>query len=178
MEQPTKSKKKTRMTISAIAVALVLCAAPIGSYLFLKSGFTYRLESISQLTPKDLPSNLVSLIDQFAPFEGNARLIHIPGTNETKELDVLFEIDDKIVDRNRFDITSFSEDDTKRRHNINFVDGPEYSGNEQFVLIDTSNVIRGVYPYGEGVGGEIIRHLSVVIPMPEQRSISLNRKTD
>ncbi len=169
------SRMKPKVMISAIAVAVVLCVAPIGSYLFLKGGFQYRLESLNQLVPKDIDPELQMLISEYAPFKGNARLIHVPGTSEKEELSVLDDIDDQIVDRERFDIYSFSANTFTHKHKVDFVKAPAFINQYQFVLIDTSNQVRGVYPFGEDIRKEIIRHLSVVLPMPRQKTITLKR---
>ena len=177
MNQPIKKEGRSiGMIITALAVVAVLCVAPIGSYIFLKGGFDYRLESLNQLQPKELDDQLSDLVATHAPFQGNARLIHIPGSEENDELVVLREIDNQIVDRSRFDIISFASNNSTEKNKIDFKVAPSVQSETQYVLIDTSNIVRGTYAFEETVGKEIIRHLSVVIPLPPQREISLNRE--
>lgn len=179
MSDPGQKKPRNfKMLLSATAIALVICVAPIGSYFFLKGGFDYRLESLNQLQPKELSKELNTAIEKYAPFEGNARLIHIPGEAETSELSVLQVIDDQIVDRARFDIFSFAQKRDIGKNKIEFIDVPKMQSDFDYILIDTSNIVRGAYQYHPRIGDEIIRHLSVVIPMPEQRSITLNRNKE
>ncbi len=170
-------KKSNRVIILGSAVVLILIIAPIGSYFFLKHGIEYRIESLDQLSPKTIDSELSGYLDNFIPENGNARLIHIPGKERSGELDLLYKIDERITDRERFDIYSFAKDaDHEDLRDIKFImNGSPPNSDLQFILIDTSNVIRSTYAYDENTGKEIIRHLSVVIPMPKQKKIVLDR---
>ena len=161
-----------------LAVVLILIVAPIGSFLFLKNGIEYRIESLEQLEPKTISSQLDGVIQLRAPFKGNARLIHIPGDMADNELELLLKMDDKIVDRERFEIISLmDEPQDLDSHRVEFIPSNHIvSFKEQFVLIDTSNVVRGAYMYREDLDKELIRHLSVVIPMPTKKSIKLERE--
>jgi len=153
----------------------MLVIVPMVSYVFLRKGFEYRKESLVQLEEKQIDSELSSLLSTYAPHTGNAQLIHIPGEDVSSERDVLSKIDERIVDRDRFDIISFdAEIDTEDR--IDHVSIPSgVQSPYSFILIDTSASVRGVYEYEEELGKELIRHLSVVIPVPKKRSITLER---
>lgn len=179
IQQDQKKKKNTTPVILGLAVVLILIIAPIGSYIFLRSGFEYRVESLDQLQPKKISSQLDGVIRLKAPFSGNARLVHIPGPAVNQELELLYQIDKKIVDRERFEIYSLTEDPgLKDKHKIQFIPSQHnVNFDEQFILLDTSDVIRGVYPFEQGIEMEIIRHLSVVIPMQKRRSITIKRDT-
>ncbi len=169
----------TRKAFVSFAVLFMLVIAPAVSYVYLKKGFDYRLESIDQLKEKEISAELRDYIDEQDPFKGNARLLHFPSSNLSGELKVLDAIDERIVDRDRFDIVSFSsEPSLERVDKIDFksVDATATS-DYQFLLLDTSNVVRAVYPYSKDVGSDIMRHLSVVIPVPTKREITLLRDT-
>ena len=160
-----------------LVVVLVLIVAPIGSFFFLRNGIQYRIDSLDQLAPKVIDSQLQGVIKLSAPFNGNARLIHIPGEQVNEELQILQRLDEKIVDRERFDIISLMDEPEQfEDHNISFNSSNHFVRfDEQFVLIDTSEIVRGVYPFEKGLEKVLIRHLSVVIPIPKRKSITLQR---
>lgn len=178
-QQPTKKVGVSRKAFVSFAVLFMLVIAPAVSYVYLKKGFDYRLESIDQLKEKEISAELRDFIDAQAPFTGNARLLHLPSTNLSGEINVLDVIDERIVDRTRFDIVSFaSEPSVDRDDKIDFKAISASAPSEyQFLLLDTSNVVRAVYPYTKDVGKDIMRHLSVVIPVPTKREITLLRDT-
>lgn len=181
MTQEIQPKKKnSKPIILGIAVAAVLIAAPLGSFLFLQNGYEYRLESLDQLKPKEISIQSQDLINQHAPFTGNARLIHIPGEEPASEDLLLHQIDEKIVDRERFDILGFGTQIQNREdHEIQYLNMSGLTtSKEQFILIDTANVIRASYSFQPDVEKEIIRHLSVVIPVPRSKKIKLNREKE
>lgn len=176
---PPKKVGVSRKAFVTFAVLFMLVIAPAVSYVYLKKGFDYRLESIDQLKEKEISADLRDFIDAQDPFKGNARLIHLPGSDLSAELAVLDVIDERIVDRERFDIVSFAnEPSADRIDKIDFKSlRATVSSEYQFLLIDTANVIRAVYPYTKDVGKDIMRHLSVVIPVPTKREITLLRDT-
>ena len=180
MTKTQTKKKKSKPVILGIAVAVVLIGAPLGSFLFLQHGYEYRLESLDQLQPKEISSQSEGLIEQHAPYTGNARLIHIPGNDPEKEDLLLHQIDEKIVDRDRFDIVGFGvQHQSREEHQIQYLNLNELTpSDEQFILVDTANVIRASYRFQPDVEKEIIRHLSVVIPVPKSKKIKLNRQKE
>lgn len=170
------AKKKTGILV-ALAVVATLVLAPIGSYFYLRKGLEYRLESLDQLQEKKVSPEILSLVERSAPFNGNARLIHFPSNQVEAEIDLLISVDDQIVDRARFEIISFSNAlKSAEEQNINFVGTTETTTEMQFMMIDTSNVVRSTYIYNENLGKEIIRHLSVLVPVPTSRSVTLQRE--
>lgn len=177
MSEPSLSKTKRSGTLVALAVVATLVVAPIGSYFYLRKGLEYRLESLDQLQEKKVAPEVLSLVESRAPFNGNARLIHFPGSQKEAEMELLKSVDDQIVDRARFEIVSFSDDSKSlEEQKILFVGTAEPSPEIQFMMIDTSNVVRSTYIYNDELGKDIIRHLSVLVPVPTSRSVTLNRE--
>ncbi len=175
----TSNKVSGRGKLVGFAVVFMLIIAPAVSYLYLKKGFDYRLESIEQLKEKPISSELRAYIEKNNPFTGNARLLHFPKGEIAEELKILNIIDERIVDRTRFDIVSFAEEPAgENKDQIDFLgaSAPAMTSQEyQFLLLDTANLVRAVYPLGPDVGKEIMRHLSVIIPVPTKREITLRR---
>lgn len=169
--------QKTKGRLVAGAVVFLLVVVPIISYFFLRRGFEYRKESLTQLEAKEISHQLATSLHDYALHTGNAQLIHIPGSELEKEVAILEAIDEQIVDRDRFDILSFSEDPLPTSEKkITYV--PEAKGIDadySFILIDTANVIRGTYSYHDDLDKELIRHLAVVIPVPKRKTIKLQR---
>lgn len=178
---PGNKKRSIRSIITTIAVIAVLVIAPLGSYIYLKNGFAYRVESIAQLKePKPVAPEVITFIEKHAPFKKNSRLVYFPGKDKAAEIKVVDLIDRRIVDRERFDIVSFSDMKTGRKlHQIDYIDVSETPTTDiQFLLLDTSNVIRATYAYEPEIEAEILRHLSVVLPMPTRKNIHLKREKD
>jgi len=176
-----QSRSKLQGNLIALAVVAILVLAPIGSYLYLRKGFEYRLESLDQLVEKKAPEGVMDHIEKNAPFAKNARLIHLPGSSGADELNLVHQIDDQIVDRERFDIVSFSRSDGRDiKREITFLGGTDLKAPEdiQFMLLDTANAVRGLYAYREDLGKELIRHLSVVVPVPRRKPVKLVRNND
>lgn len=176
-EEAKTQKRSVTGNLVALAVVAILIIAPFGSYFYLKGGLEYRLESLDQLKEKEITTELREEIESKSPFTGNARFIYIPGGQETQERELLHTIDQQIVDRSRFEVISFSEErGIDYEHDIQFVGSTDKDFGWQFMMIDTSNVVRSTYAYHEGLGKELIRHLSVVVPVPTSRSVNLNRE--
>lgn len=162
----------------AAAIVCILVVAPIISYCYLQSGLKYRLQAQEELRPKEVSDELqkqLSIIQS----EPTAKLIHIDGDDLTDEVKLLASIDERIVDRTLFEIYSyadakyFSEDS-----NIKLVSEPDLSSltEHDFILIDTAGVVRCFYDYTPELAKTLIKHLSVVIPLPENREITLRRE--
>ncbi len=164
----------------ASAVVLMLIGAPLGSYFYLKSGLKYRLESQEQLAPKKVSQKVLSSIQKVRS-DKTAALIHTASDNREVDLRLLMEIDDRIVDRDHFEILSFSDESlfTKVR-DIRFVNDSSLfrSFDHRFVLVDSAGVVRNIYRAEEDISKELIRHLAVVIPLPKHRDIRLRRELE
>jgi len=170
----TNQNRKGKLVAASVVFMLVI--VPIVSYVFLRKGLEYRVESLGQLEEKKIDDGLRTSLETYAGHIGNAQLIHIPGEEEASERAILAAIDEKIVDRDRFEIYSLSGDpDLEVDDDIKYVANAAVESEYSFILIDTSNTVRGVYPYSEDLKGTLIRHLAVVIPVPGRKTITLRR---
>lgn len=164
--------------VSGLAIVLVLIIAPIGSFFYLRAGLKYRLESQEQLEAQEISESLKkSIIDVITPY--HVSLLHLGGDADEDGLDLLSKIDDRIVERDFFEvITNASLSSLPPKTNIlsKDINVSSESNQVQFVLLDTSGVVRHLYNFGEDHSKSLIRHLSVVIPMPKSREIKLNRE--
>lgn len=164
--------------LSAIAVVLVLIVAPIGSYFYLRAGLKYRLESQNQLLAPEVDSIMKRQILNVIS-DHTAALVHLGGNNDTQGINLLQQIDERIVDRDFFEIVSNADSTTiQSKNKVRFVGSDHINGLDsiQFVLVDTAGVLRHLYYFNEDHSKTLIRHLSVVIPMPQSREIKLNRE--
>lgn len=152
--------------IIASAVVCLLIGAPLGSYFYLKSGFVYRLESLADLKPKELSADLKSVFDLQVPHNNKVRLIYLEKENNPLASDQFNAIQDKIVDTSYFQTVRVQGD-------------PEHyltaGGDYDFYLLDTAGVLRNYYASNDQTLKEIIRHLSVVIPLQKRNEIKLER---
>ncbi len=165
--------------VKSLAVVFILVVAPIVSFLFLKYGFNYRMESVEQLLPKDKNTAVVQLIDHLRESSHKVKLVHVPGNDVNAELTLLRKIDDRIVDREFFEIISFAPKDVfEGIHQVNINDDAlpfVKLLDKDFYLIDTFGRLRQDYTLHAGIDDEMIRHLSVVIPMQKRKTIELKR---
>ena len=164
----------------ASAVVLMLIGAPLGSYFYLRSGLAYRLDSQEQLSPKEVSKAVLESIERVRS-DKTATLIHTASDGLQSDVDLLSQIDDRIVDRDHFEIISFS-DPSKfgDLRDIRFIqDSSLFKGFQQrFILIDSAGVVRNTYKADRDIAKVLIRHLAVVIPLPKHRDIRLRRELE
>jgi hypothetical protein len=165
--------------VSAVAVVVVLIVAPIGSYFYLRAGLKYRLESQVQLQEPIVNALLKKTLLSIRS-EKTASLFHLGGNDDKEGIELLQRVDERIVDRDHFEIfsnaTSASFKNEKNKIKLINNDSLGLFDDIQFVLIDTAGMLRHVYNFNEDHSKSLIRHLSVVIPMPQSREIKLNRE--
>lgn len=166
--------------VAAAAVVAMLIIAPFGSFFYLKSGLKYRLESMAQLEPKIIDESKQEVVKQVLQPQ-MAALLHLGGDTDAKGIDLLKQVDDRIVDRDNFEIfTNASKSNFKATAQIQYIDSElvESLKENQFMLFDTSATLRYVYDYGPDHAKLMIRHLAVVIPVPKSREIKLKRELE
>jgi len=166
--------------IAGIAVVLMLIGAPLGSYFYLKNGLKYRLESQEQLRVKIVSEKIQNHIETVRTPK-TAALIHTAHDDRVADIELLDRIDERIVDRDHFEIISLSRPfESDRALDIRFVsDSLLFSGYDQrFILVDSAGAVRNTYTNDEDISKELIRHLSVIIPLPKHRDIRLRRELE
>ena len=166
--------------IAGIAVVLMLIGAPLGSYFYLKNGLKYRLESQEQLQAKQVSTTIKDHIEAVRTPK-TAALIHTAFDNRAADITLLSQIDERIVDRDHFEIISMSDPFASDRDlEIRFItDSVLFNGYDQrFVLVDSAGVVRNTYKADDDISKELIRHLAVVIPLPKHRDIRLRRELE
>ncbi len=162
------------------AVVAMLILAPMGSYFYLQSGLKYRLESQEQLKPKEIDSQLYAGLKSIVTPK-TAALVHLYDDDSPADIDILKKIDDRIVDRDHFEIITYSDPEQFDEGNkIRFLNAPQlsYLSKDRFILIDSSGIVRNTYEGNIDFSKELIRHLAVVIPIPKSRDIRLKRELE
>ncbi len=156
--------------IIAAAIVLVLVGAPLGSYLYLRKGFEYRLNALEELKPKTMEASLKTLMDSMVPDNNKVSLVYMKRQGDDLGESQLDAIDAKVVDTASFQTIIVDR---------NFRDGlmPEQDM-QTFYLLDTAGVLRATYSANEQTLKDIIRHLSVLIPMPKRKNIQLKRDVE
>ncbi len=163
----------------ALAIVVILIVAPLGSYLFLKGGFVYRMDSVQQLLPKDTSTAEKALIDSLRTRSTKVKLVYTSKNDNPQKQRLLKKIDDRIVDREYFEIISFGdkpmEHPTDKIMYYSTMKDIIKDLENEYYLIDTLGRLRYKYDFTTGIDDSLIRHLSVVIPMEKRRTIQLNR---
>lgn len=172
------TKSEYMKYIMASAVVAILILAPLGSYLYLKSGFSYRLKAMEELEPKEIDSQLKVWLSTALEPNTKVTLIHLPGEEVSQELALLKQLDERIVDKTSFEIISFADEDPGYEGDIIYRPGFNVSQIEKhpFLLLDTAGIVRNYYDMDETTSKRLIKHLAVLIPMPERREIKLKRE--
>ncbi len=182
MQEETKSSgNKARSYFNIIALIVVLVIAPLVSWIYLKKGVEYRMAALETLTPKTLDKKTLDYIAPFVIADGQAKLIQLPSKKSNQDYELLFEIDDRIIEKPLFEIIAIGDDPgnslPEKINNLSFQQKKlEYAGPHDYILLDTGNVVRATYTYHKDIAKEIIRHLSIVIPMQKKKSIKLERQ--
>ncbi len=162
------------------AVVAMLIGAPLGSYFYLKSGLKYRLESQEQLKEKEVSAATSQAIERVRT-PATAALIHASSDPRPVDIDLLKEIDERIVDRDHFEIiTRLDKNIFDSFRDIRFItsDSLFTTTAERFILVDSAGVVRNTYMADDDISKELIRHLAVVIPLPKHRDIRLRRELE
>lgn len=165
-----------KKNLTALSIVALLVLAPFVSYYYLRTGLEYRIDSVSDLEEKEVPTEIKSILSSNRG-EGRAALFHL---GSSAEKDVLMKLSKKVVDRSYFDVFSVLRDEELAKSDI--LQLPETSLDVQspysFVLVDSSGVVRNTYEKGTDHSKELIRHLAVVVPLPKNRNIELKREVD
>ncbi len=175
----TGERASTKSRLNLLGILAILILAPGISYIYLKKGIDYRQESLRALTPKEIDQATYDFIAPFLRKDGQAKLFHLADESTYAEQDLLQKIDARIIEEQYFEIIAINSayDSWDNAHNLTKVDREvSYTGSYDFVLVDTADLIRSAYTMHHDLGKELIRHLSVVIPMQARKSIQLDRK--
>lgn len=182
IQAPKESRRKTTSALNLIGLLAVLVVAPIISYIYLKKGFDYRVEMLSEIEPKELDAETTNYIAPYLIKDGQAKLLHLSRSSEPASIDLIAQIDERIIEKPAFDIISFSvstQDEITEGNNLHIIPvSVAYNGPHDFVLLDTGHVVRAMYQFAPGVEKDIIRHLSAIIPKQKKKTIKLEREQD
>jgi len=178
-EEQTSTGSKTSSYFNLIALIAVLVIAPLISWIYLKKGVEYRKSALETLTPKSLDSETLGFIKPFIKPDGQAKLIYLPRVEQ--DMTLVYEVDDRIIEKPLFDLIIIGDTSAiskpQKINNLSFQQNDiAYKGPYDYVLLDTGNVVRATYINNDDVAKEIIRHLSIVIPMQKKKSIKLERQ--
>lgn len=147
--------------ISKFFLIALLVGAPVVSYFYLQSGIDYRKESLAGLQPKTIGAALTTYINSDLSKNGKAKLLRL-NTTESGIDRMIANIDQRIVQKEFFEILEIES-------------GSSLDADHDLVLLDTSHVVRAVYNYNDDLGKQLIRDLSVVIPMAPKKKLKLER---
>ena len=170
---------KLRKYLSALAVVLILIGAPLGSYMYLRSGFEYRIQYMEELEPRDSVPLVLGIDNFIRKTNGKVRLIHVPSSDGVSdELKLLEEVSEQIVDTTYFAaITLANIGPSQEGSKVRSIqeDPSTLPTSDPFIVVDTAGLLRSSYSLDENTKKRIIKHLSVLIPLPPKQQIVLKR---
>lgn len=162
----------------SILLIVLLIGFPLISYLYLKSGYNFRLEALKQLEPKEeiadfsypmLSSDrLISLSD----IKSKVTIIYNADANNSEGM--LNPIFDKFSDRKEFQVFGFSLDSTvilQSQNNRWTILNGEYIWDSQLALVDTSATIRSYYTIDSSEFHLLARHIPIIMPREKEKDI-------
>lgn len=172
--------------VAAIVVILILIGLPIGSYLYLRSGYMYRLNALEELQSKgELSQNFYcfNAADsiRYESLKGNTILLSSCGVESELKTKITL-LEEQFSDAPTFKSLRLEGNETMKNMDYSncyfspqiFYD--ELFNNSTFVLIDTSLSIRNYYKSDENSFKTLVEHLAIILPRKKEKKIEFQRK--
>ncbi len=182
---------------SIIGLTFFLIILPVGTYLFLRSGFEYRRESLAEL--KDLaPLDTTNLQKLFSPIEIDfEKAMFVFGAldadnidhankiyNQFKNRDDVFHVylgNEDSFNKDTFEILNTSRQQVELVTSINDYVPEEFSQNARigFLLGDYTGYIRRIYNYDSKEDmGLLIEHMAMKLKSGDRKEIMFQREVE
>ncbi len=164
--------------VSVGFLLLLLVVAPLGSWYYLKSGFSYQKSVFDELIPLGvlsgdrLPNNiteegkktiyLIALLDESKEYIGYEKIAKQFSETEYLQLLCLSNTDttrNSIALKAELDKTKQKRIELENEKLIPFSDSDEY-----FALIDTNFMVKGVYDLSETSLKRMVEHTTILLP--------------
>lgn len=164
------------------AVVFVIIGMPMISYMYLRQGLTFRMDSIAALKQSDKEVELTKKLSKIIDIEeGMVNACLNSDKIDITKLDMLY---DKYRGHKHFFLTTYSGNSESpsiktlgEKHRIEKVSESELNSieNLEMLLVDTSGQVRETYVYDEEVFKTFVQNLSVLLPVEESKKIKLDR---
>lgn len=174
---------------------LLLIVLPAGSYLYLKKGFSYRKQSIVEMTPIDSLDWSVYTTRHGLGQDGDLMekiviAVFIKNTPDLKDkaptikalhdqFGARQEVKFALVNSGDAGVTHFTEREIL--DDIYVLDGyrDQQVHQENLTLIDQQGRVRGYYNINERTEMQkLVRHIAVLLPLEQKQKLDLIRKSD
>lgn len=178
----------------ATAIVIILIGLPIGSYLYLRSGFMYRLEALQTLESKgDFPDSLLCLnsssdLQSTKLNRKTLLLAQFKDTGHEEELkNNLRLLNDQFSDSKTFQMVwlldssvnkSLNQDLDILNCNVDKLQLDELFLDNELMLVDTSLQIRNRYSYSAERFKKVVEHLAIILPREKRKNIVLQRESE
>ena len=179
--------------LAATAIVIILIGLPIGSYLYLRSGFLYRVEVLHELESKGESSNSMDCDALASSGEIDLdpkTLLLAQFSNPVHEQELktkLRLLNDQFSDSETFQMVwlmdSGSVPDLDADENILLCEMDASQLNfvfedHELVLVDTSMQIRNRYLYSVEKFKRVVEHLAIILPREKKKNIVLQRESE
>jgi len=157
--------------VSWLAVILLLCIVPFGSWLYLSKGLNYRKAALSELKAKDS----ISIAEDSLGFLNNKTTLLVLN-RDSRIIDILAKINDQFKNSPNFQIVFRDSVETYRYLPINYIDKKIASyKTDDFILIDNKLQIRNSYGSDMPAIKKMIEHIAIILPRAKEADIIIKK---
>ena len=173
---------KLHPKLIASAIVFVIVGMPLISYIYLRQGLTFRIESIATLKQDSTEKELSKAIRDNFDLEESMVNVMVNGKKINGDIGSRFY--KKFTGNKSFYMNTFiSSNDNpytevlKVNHSLIAMNDKQRLSilNYDMILIDTSGDVRQAYVYDEEEFKKFIQHLSVLLPVESSKKITLDR---
>ncbi|MBK7697785.1 MAG: hypothetical protein IPJ39_03220 [Saprospiraceae bacterium] len=157
--------------VSWIAVILLLCVVPFGSWLYLSKGLNYRKAALSELQVKDS----LSISEDSLRILNNKTTVLVLN-KEVRIMDILGKINDQFKNSPSFQIMFKDSVGTYSYLPKGYLDERflSYQGKD-FILIDNKLQIRNSYNSDVPAIKKMVEHIAIILPRVKEADIIIKK---
>lgn len=163
-----------RKSYQIIAVLALLFILPLGSYLYLKRGYNFRLEALNELKPKENIKNHPS----FSKLMEKDNIYLLYNADDEVAASWIGPVYDEFSHRSIFNVIGYTSDSvppTSVSNQYTYI-ASKYPFAESIALVDTASDIRNYYTYDSTSFKKLVQHIPIVLPRKKEEDIKMKNQ--
>ena len=171
-----------KKNILGIAVVFLLIVFPIGSWYYLKSGFEYRVDALTELKTKGKLNP--ELVDSF-DLHGSTLVIHNADMTRDADKTKINSIKEQYAESMTFKWWDVSEANMESILSECYWNSDSLGINKKsifehaFTLVDTDMNVRNYYESPHDTSyNQLVKHLAIILPTKKDPDIILKRQSE